>query len=502
MARTMSTSSKMILFMVAIAIGISFIHTYSYHAKYTKHLKERTESYNDNHPDAVRETVHSHENYNSPSSPTATGAKDGTNGTASTKKAASSYSTQTITSATTPSLRGDSNKTSDATTSPAAATTTTTATATATATTNSSEININIDTNATTIPKFKRYDKVAIVSKIHDQAGWKEMVQSMCLLHYAYNHRVLYDIVIFTTLDFVNMPDWEPKIKEVEAIVAPAKITFVTDNRGLQEEIAALKPSKRDLLLKRCNTTDPTTITWDTKCHDDPDKAGNPKYPVHTLMSYHWQAEFRSIHIWSHKALAGYRYMLWLDSDGFATREWKVDPVEYFIENEGVVMFDNLQGRVNLPGRIHDAFFNRSLCRLKLNKDTGNFDATYDGCSKNPDGSDTFIVPTIHGFFHITDLDFYRSEKVLGSLKRLIGDCFLCRRPDDQLAVTLPAAYFAPEKAWDMQTKGFVMNVFHNFMMDGKTQMKPAGFRKHWKFNSSMHFPTANANCKITNAGR
>ena len=183
-----------------------------------------------------------------------------------------------------------------------------------------------------------------------------------------------------------------------------------------------------------------------------------------------------------------------MDSDGFPTRVWKVDPMEYFIENEGVVMFDHFpMGSIRLPRKIYRGF-NKTLCKLQLNQTSGNLVADYEGCRESPG------VPTIHGFFHITDLDFYRSAA--DSLKRVMGDCYLCRNPDDQLAVTLPAAFYAPDKAWEMSLKGFDLKVFHNFKMDGKKQMRPAGFRKHWRYNASMHFPTADANCKITEPGR
>jgi len=353
---------------------------------------------------------------------------------------------------------------------------------------------MNPATNATTIPKFKRYDKVVIATKIHGKHGWNEMIQSMCLLHYAYNHQVLYDIVVFSTEDLANDRKFQEKIRDLEAMVAPANISVVADNRGLQEEFDARTPSQQELLLARCNITDPKNLTWQLKCPDKVENVGKKK--MHTTLGYHWQAEFRSIHIWNHPAIANYRYMLWMDSDGFATREWKQDPVEYFIENEGVVMFDNFpKGHANIPSMIQ-AGFNRTLCNLQLNRIKGHFIPQYEGCNQ----SNAF--PLIHGFFHITDLDFYREERVVGALKRMAPDCFLCRNPDDQVAVTLPAALFAPEKAWDMSKKGFKMMVFHNFVMDGKVKLKPAGFRKHWKFNSSMHFPTADANCKITEAGR
>lgn len=50
----------------------------------------------------------------------------------------------------------------------------------------------------------------------------------------------------------------------------------------------------------------------------------------------------------------------------------------------------------------------------------------------------------------------------------MIADTKFSRRWDDQLAVTVPAAMLAPEKAWDMRTHGVHLNVWHNQYLDGK----------------------------------
>merc|ERR1711937_442813 len=112
------------------------------------------------------------------------------------------------------------------------------------------------------------------------------------------------------------------------------------------------------------------------------------------------------------------------------------------------------------------------------------------------------LIPMIHGFFHITDLDFYRQPKVLNGLKGLLGDCFLCRSPDDQLAVTLPAAIYAPEKSFDMRSNGFNLQVYHNFRLDGKKKAKPPGFVKYWDTVASHDFPSAAKACRVTQRDR
>ena len=108
----------------------------------------------------------------------------------------------------------------------------------------------------------------------------------------------------------------------------------------------------------------------------------------------------------------------------------------------------------------------------------------------------------IHGFMHITDLDFFRQPKVINGLKSLLGDCFLCRSPDDQLAVTIAPAIFAPEKAWDMRSHGFDLKIAHNFALDGKEKAKPPGFVKYWNEVAKHDFPTADKVCSVTQRDR
>jgi hypothetical protein len=345
--------------------------------------------------------------------------------------------------------------------------------------------------------EFKRYDRVAIVTKIHGQHQWKLLEQSMCLLHHAYNHKVLYDIVIFTALEV-------PKelIEDFEKMVAPAKVSVVMDNIGFQEEIAALTPAKRELFLERCMVTDPVNLTWWSHCNEPGEKTGG-------RVAYNWQAEFRSVRIWEDPALEKYKYMLWLDSDGFPSKPWEKDPMGYFIENEGVIMFDNYpQGKTGkFTNQILNSF-NETLCDLSLNKEKGHLERNLinhqdyailqSGNKNNTVICNSKTIHMIHGFFHITDLDFFRQPKVINVLKGLLGDCFLCRTPDDQLAVTLPTAIYAPEKSFDMRSHGFDLKVFHNMHLDGKEKAKPPGFVKYWDQVAKKDFPSAEKACKIT----
>ena len=372
----------------------------------------------------------------------------------------------------------------------------TNATATATSSTTKAKV-----TSKDGMP-FKRYEKVVIATKIHGKRQWGLLVQSMCLFHYAYNHKVHYDIVVFTTIDDIPTT-WK---EELQTSITPVTLTVVVDNRGLQDEIAALPPAKYEVFLERCNVTDPRTLTWESICKDPAFPQASPD------LAYNWQAEFRSVRIWEQPALAPYQYMLWLDADGFPTHEWHQDPIGYFIEHQGVILFDHFlspRHRGYAP-KILDSF-QATVCNLHVNQTAGHLQGThieqhdYDRilAKTHPtlDIADCEVLPVIHGFMHITDLDFYRQPKVLNGLTTLFGHCFLCRIPDDQMAVTLPAAIYAPDKAWDLRTKGFDLRIFHNFRMDGAVPLQPPGFRRHWSEVAAMGFPTADQVCRITEAG-
>ena len=90
--------------------------------------------------------------------------------------------------------------------------------------------------------------------------------------------------------------------------------------------------------------------------------------------------------------------MMWLDTDGFCTKEWTNDPMEYFIKNEGVIMFDHFpqaKSKYWIQSRLYDGF-NATICKLTLSEETGNFITELgDGDHCRERG-----VPNIHGFFH------------------------------------------------------------------------------------------------------
>lgn len=272
-------------------------------------------------------------------------------------------------------------------------------------------------------------------------------------------------------------------LEPIRKLVAPAKFSLVVDNRGLQQEIEALTPIRREKFLQRCGVESPENLTWWSNCPG--------------RLAYNWQAEFRAWHIWRHPALAQYRYMMWLDTDGFPTTVWDRDPVAFMIKNQLAILFDNWpQGRVTgeeVQRRIVQSF-NQTLCNVSVNHN-GTMESYVGGSCKNPQ------IRLIHGFFHITDLDFYRSDEVINFEKNWIGDCFLCREYDDQAGVTIPAAMLAPNRSWSMREHGLKLNVFHNHDIDGKERAKPAGFLQFWKKVGQFSFPEVNGTCPIKASG-
>jgi hypothetical protein len=250
-------------------------------------------------------------------------------------------------------------------------------------------------TSTTTINStvFKRYDGVVIATKLHGPHQRQLLFQSLCLLQAAYNRKVNYDIVVFYTED-LNETD----MSVTEQIVAPSRIIWAKDNKGsLRQEIDALSPTRRSNFLQACGANTSDGIDWFSDCGG--------------RVAYNWQAEFRSWHIWTHTALRPYRTMLWLDTDGFATKEWHIDPVQTMIENELNILFMNFPMGRGKGQEIHDRMFNsfnKTICSLSVKN--GRLDAKYGDSADSCPGS---RVPMIHGFFHITNLDFYRRPDVL-----------------------------------------------------------------------------------------
>merc|ERR1711865_448436 len=135
-------------------------------------------------------------------------------------------------------------------------------------------------------------------------------------------------------------------------------------------------------------------------------------------IGYNWQAEFRSWHIWHHEALRQYRYMMWIDTDAFCTQVWDRDPIAIAMKNRMAIYFDNYpQGRSKAAqSRVKEAF-GTFICSARKSSNGQLISSVSDDCG----GSQLW---TIHGFTHITDLDFFRQKQVIHWAKTMIGDCF------------------------------------------------------------------------------
>mmetsp|Transcript_19341 Transcript_19341/g.40009 ORF Transcript_19341/g.40009 Transcript_19341/m.40009 type:complete len:452 (+) Transcript_19341:154-1509(+) len=334
------------------------------------------------------------------------------------------------------------------------------------------------------INDFERHEDAIIATKIHGRNNLITLEQSLCLLHYAYNKRVLYNFIIFYTDDLD-----EKDMIQSRKIVYPANITFVKDSPPLQEVLISLPEERRQNLLTRCLEKNPNItledIDWWTYCPN-------------SRINYNWQAEFRAWHIWRNPALAKYKYMLWIDSDGFSTRPWDRDPMAYLINNNLVVFAARFGGgkfgREEEHHRRIFKSFNTTICEAYEDKRVPHVVSKLGG----EECFDKKIV-NVHGYFYLTNLDFYRSNVVANWVQNWIGDCYLCRNFDDQAAVTVPALILAPQKLWTMDAHNFSLGVFHNCEMDNQ---KVGGFLNLWKkghrkLNITINFPEARANCEI-----
>ena len=303
--------------------------------------------------------------------------------------------------------------------------------------------------NLKEVVDFERQEGVVLAVKIQGMPKINQLImlkQSLCLLKAAYNHRMNYDHIIFSTI-----PIPEKDAEELRQIVAPAKLTLLLhSNPNLQEVLASFTKEQQDSLVKKCKVNDISELDWLTKC--DEEDHGRSAFAYSKFSSYcstktkqqtqsglglcsyssiyqgqllltfthrtfdlnfkmndkltDWQAEFRSKHIWKHPALKPYKYMLWLDADAMCTKVWEHDPIAYMIRNDLVIFFDNFpQGNARGPS-IHDRIrrsFGTNLCGLELNKEEGYLESKV-----QDEPCDHKLINQIHGFFHITNLDFYR----------------------------------------------------------------------------------------------
>lgn len=335
--------------------------------------------------------------------------------------------------------------------------------------------------------EFKKQKGVVIATKIHGSHQMPILRQFLCLFNFAYNAKMKYDVLVYTTESLSKEEE-----KEIMELGKPAKVTIVVDNPGLHELIDKLPENKKERFLRKCELdNDPDgmkmkNLTWFSNCKENGRSS---------RLAYNWQAEFRAWRIWTHASLKPYKYMLWIDADAFCTEEWKRDPVGFFIEHKLAIFFAN-HGAGQSPGgypefieRFKEAF-NRTISEVEV----------VEGHLTSKNGTGT--VSQIHGFMHMTDLDFFRSKEVLNWARILIGDEFLSRRFDDQLAVTAPAVVLAPERSWEMRANGVKLNVFHNGLLDGQEKAPAFNFRAFWNDRGGSDLmPGAKETCDVTANG-
>jgi len=281
------------------------------------------------------------------------------------------------------------------------------------------------DQNTTT---FKHYDGVVIVTKVIGQIDTQKLKRHLCMLSHAYNDRMNYDIVVFTTLP------WDKKnVRVLQDIVAPAKLTVALESAPLEEQLVAMPEEERDFLRTRCGLKLPNeTLSYNNWCTEPGYNGG------YISLGYSWQAEFRAYHIWTHEALKDYKYMMWLDSDALVSKVWDKDPMKPMVEDNLIILYSSFNyGRLRNT-MVKDKMFkhyNRSICHISQCHERGGLCPEF--CEDNP--SMRFLVKQIGGYHHITNLDVYRKPIHQKFLKDFVGIHRFSREMDDQIAVTLPA---------------------------------------------------------------
>lgn len=342
------------------------------------------------------------------------------------------------------------------------------------------------------IVDFEKQEGVVIAVCIYgDRHDIALLKQSLCLLKAAYP--VHYDHLVFTTL-----PLPEKDVQELEQIVAPARIQITNSTRPLLEELADLTSAQQADLCERCNVSSINQIHWNTNCEEK----GRTKEFGACTMRYRWQAEFRAKYLWSHPALDPYRYLIWMDSDAMCTQPWNQDPIAIMMRNNLVFFFLNRVGGIGgkeFRARTRRAF-QGALCSVELVdghlEPNFHIQNDYIGCNGN-------YVRKVHGFFHITDLELYKSPQALQWYESLVGDDKFSRHWDDQIAVTVPGAMLAPNRSWDMHSNGFRPQLLHNSYLDGKDELG-YWYLEYWRTNATTNFPEAVGVCNrlIKKAGR
>ena len=327
---------------------------------------------------------------------------------------------------------------------------------------------------------FSHMSNAAIVTKIHGDESFPRLFWSFCLLNSAYNSRVKHDIFIFHT-----EPLNENKTLEFQSIMAPAKVTFVLDERTLEQQVDSMTPEQRDELIERCDGVNTTAqLNWTVHCRGG---------MVSASLAYCWMAEFRSRFLWNHTVLQDYRYMMWVDTDALCMKKWEQDPIAFLARNN-LVLLQGANGGIQrawtgVQHRIRKAY-NKTLCGVMHNETSGTYVAAYGGseCENKK------VVQT-HGYFHVIDLDFYRLPINLEWSNTMMNGTRFSRLWDDQLAVKVPAVMLGPDRMMDMVKSGLDLGVMHHGRVMENVPY-PGRYRSFWYTEAATAFPDAVTVCQ------
>jgi hypothetical protein len=208
--------------------------------------------------------------------------------------------------------------------------------------------------------------------------------------------------------------------------------------------------------------------------------------------------------------------MMWIDADAFCTRTWKQDPIATAVRYNLTLLFDHFpQGAARgseFPTLTHRVF-HKTICDVQLTEN-GTLSAKEGKCL----GKKGSRIRQVHGFLHVTKLDFFRSTKVMEWNSAMInfgskneddqsgdgrddGIYRFSRLFDDQIGITIPAAVLAPTSSRDMKSMGVHLRVMHNYVLDGFMADWRGYFVPWWKRNANTSFPEATEHCIVDISG-
>ena len=342
----------------------------------------------------------------------------------------------------------------------------------------SNSTNNETSKNSTT---FQRYDGVVIVTKVLWSKDKVLLERMLCYVSAAYNDKVQYDIVVFTT-----MPWSDDEIMKLQKVVAPAKLTVALEGPSLEEQVSAMSEEERQFLFKRCNATKENPISWHHHCTE-------PNSTQLANLGYAYQAEFRSYHVWNHPAIKDYKYMMWFDSDCRIGKEWDQDPMKMMIENDLTLLFAGFPygktGNQNVVDKIKNVY-NKTQCR--------NTPKLVDGHLGPFICNSKGLIHQISGNHHITNLEVYRKDIHQRFLKSFVGDYRFSRDNDDQLAVTIPATIeHDGKKSWHQRSHGLILKIDHHGMYDVEEKEQTRRNFKNFYQEVVKDWPALKGRCRM-----